>query len=119
MQLKNCMPALTRITTIMQNTNTLLDLGFRQIPSGEYLFRGKYQKFVATVSEEGTARAFVNLYKIHPKIDRRKLSPKFGCHFRARIKDCVSLGSVERAIKFFDKPEECFNYHLCGCSLNP
>lgn len=101
----------------MQNTETLLALGFKMIPSGEYLFRGKHQKFVATVSEEHTNMAYVNLYKIHPDIDKRPNSDKKGCHFRSRIKDCVSTDSVKRAIEKFDKPEECFGYQMTGCFL--
>lgn len=101
----------------MQNTETLLSLGFKKIPSGEYLFRGKYQKFVATVSEEGSNRAYVNLYKIHPNIDRRPNSLRKGCHFRARVKDCVSADSVKRAIEKFDVPEEQFMYQVGGCFL--
>ena len=100
----------------MQNTQTLLDLGFKKIPSGEYLFRGKNQKFVATVCECNPP-VFVELYKIHPAIDKRPKSPNFGRHFRSRIKDCISEGSVERAIKHFDQPEEYFGYGFGGCFL--
>ena len=99
----------------MQNEQTLLDLGFKKIPSGEYLFRGKHQKFVAAICE-GT-NTFVSLRKIHPNIDTRPLSKTKGCHFRSTIKDCCSFKSVERAIKKYDVPESRFNYYAGGCFL--
>ena len=100
----------------MQNIQTLIDLGFKKIPSGEYLFRGKNQKFVANVNETNPP-VYVELYKIHPGIDKRKNSPHYGRHFRSKIKDCVSSCSVERAIKHFDQPEESFGYGFGGCFL--
>ena len=54
----------------MQNIQTLIDLGFKKIPSGGYLFRGKNQKFVAFVCEIGSLREYVELYKVHPEIDK-------------------------------------------------
>lgn len=99
----------------MQNEQTLLDLGFKKIPSGEFLFRGKNQKFVAEVVE-GT-NSFVTLRKIHPDIDRRPLSKTKGCHFRSTIKDCCSSNSVERAIKKYDVPESQYKYYAGGCFL--
>lgn len=101
----------------MQNIQTLIDLGFKKIPSGGYLFRGKNQKFVASVCEIGSLREYVELYKVHPEIDKRKNSPRYGHHFRSKIKDCVSSGSVERAIKKFDQPEDSFGYGFGGCFL--
>lgn len=99
----------------MQNLETLIELGFKKIPSGEYLFRGKHQKFVATICE-GT-NTFVELRKIHPKIDNRPLSDKKGCHFRSPLKNCCSTGSVERAIKKYDVPESRYSYVIGGCVI--
>ena len=99
----------------MQNLETLIELGFKKIPSGEYLFRGKYQKFVATICE-GT-NTFVELRKIHPNIDNRPLSENKGRHYRVTIKDCCSAGSVERAIKKYDVPESRYIYYVGGCVI--
>ena len=101
----------------MQTEQTLIALGFTKIPSGEWLFRGKHQKFVAhEVTYNGPV--YVSLSKIHPDIDNRPDSNRKGHHYRSFIKDCCSVGSVERAINKYDVPEELYSYQVGGCLIN-
>jgi len=97
----------------MQNEQTLIDLGFQKMPSGEYLFRGKHQKFIAQVTT-CNGPVYVELYLISPEIDNRPYSNRKGCHFQHKIKDCCSHGSVERAIKKYDLPSQDMTMSFTG-----
>ena len=88
----------------MQNEQTLIDIGFKKIRSGEYLYRGKHQKFTAQVTT-CNGPVYVELFLVCPESDNRQNSNRKGCHFRHKIKDCCSQGSVERAIKKYDLQE--------------
>lgn len=90
----------------MQNEQTLILLGFKKLSadfSGEWLWRGNYQKFTAKI---GYDEKFVELFLVSPEIDDRKNSNHRGHHYRSFIKDCCSSGSVERALLKYDLPEE-------------
>lgn len=89
----------------MQNEETLTNLGFRKIPSGEWLLRGKNQKFTAHVITNN-GPVYVSLLMVSPEIDNRPLSENYGKHFRSKAKDCCSAGSVERALALYDLPEQ-------------
>lgn len=101
----------------MQNEQTLIDIGFTKIASDEWLFRGKHQKFIAhEVASNGPA--YISLSKIHPDIDNRPNSDRKGHHYISFIKNCCSIGSVERAIDKYDVPEELYSYQVGGCLVN-
>lgn len=87
---------------IMQNTDTLIELGFQKNLHGEYFWRGQKQTFVAKVVNYNGPAEFVELYKVSDKIDFRPMSTRRGRYFQSFIKDCCSIGSVERALKQYD-----------------
>ena len=92
----------------MQDTKTLTDLGFRNKPSlndNEYLFRGRHQKFVA-IAHKDAGTTYVSLYMVSTEIDRRPLSSRYGLFYRSVVKDCCSIGSVEKAIAKYDLTED-------------
>ncbi len=87
----------------MQNAATLIDLGMRTIPSGEYLYRGVHQKFTAKVIDYN-GPVFVQVFLVSEETDNRPNSPQKGLRFRNLIKDCCSNGSVEACLAKFDVP---------------
>jgi len=86
----------------MQNTQTLIDLGFQKNLFGEYFFRGQKVTFVAKVVDCNGPVPFIELFKVSSQIDLRPHSDRKGRHYQSFIKDCCSVGSVERAIKLYD-----------------
>lgn len=86
----------------MQNTDTLIELGFQKNLHGEYFWRGNNHVFVAKVVDYNGPVTFVDLYKVDRKIDVRPLSTRRGRHYQSFIKTCCSDGSVQRAIKQYD-----------------
>lgn len=97
----------------MQNEQTLIDLGFKKLSSGEWLWRGKNQKFTARVITNN-GPSYVSLLMVSPEIDKRPLSENRGKHFRSTVKECCSTGSVERALLKYDLPEHEINRVMCG-----
>lgn len=98
----------------VQNRNTLLELGFKELQSGEFLYRGMKQKFIAKIGYDNT---FIQLFIISPQKDNRLLSANKGKYFRKRIKDCCSFGSVEMAIKKFDIDYDNIKFFIGGASI--
>jgi hypothetical protein len=86
----------------MQNTKTLIELGFQKNLHGEYFWRGSKVTFVARVVDYNGPVEFVQLFKVSDKVDMRPHSDRKGRHFQSMIKDCCSAGSVERALKQYD-----------------
>lgn len=85
----------------MQNEETLKELGFQKNLHNEWFYRGEKATFVADVIT-CNGPTYVVLFKVSDKVDMRPLSDRKGRHFKIRLKDCCSSGSVERAIKFYD-----------------
>lgn len=102
----------------MQNEQTLIDLGFRKISSGEYLFFGANQIFLADIHEEG-GRAFVVLKCASPEIDNRPYSDNKGKRYRRYIKHCCSNNSVRNAIAKYDLPETHLTFTIGGVIVSP
>lgn len=98
----------------MQNRNTLLELGFKELENGEFLYRGMNQKFIAKL---GYDNKYVELFIVSPKKDTRITSLNKGKYFRSRIKDCCSIGSVERAIEKFDIEYDDIKFFIGGASV--
>ena len=103
----------------MQNADTLIELGFRPTPNqkkfmGEYFYRGRNVTFTAKVRNDGPA--YVDLY-IVGEIDNRPLSDNRGYRLRRPVKQCISDGSVSRAIKKFDVPTDRLNFFIGGCTI--
>lgn len=86
----------------MQNLQTLIDLGFQKNLHGEYFWRGQKQTFVAKVVDYNGPTEFVELFKVSTQIDLRPNSDRKGRYYQSFIKDCNSIGSVERALKKYD-----------------
>jgi hypothetical protein len=86
----------------MQNTQTLIELGFQKNLHGEYFWRGQKQTFVAKVVDHNGPYEFVSLFRVCSEIDMRPYSHNKGRHYKSFIKDCCSKGSVERALKQYD-----------------
>lgn len=82
----------------MQNEQSLMDLGFKKLPSGEWFYRGTFRKFTAKVVTFNGPYPYVELSFVTDKIDKRPLSVYKGKYYRQKIKDCCSAGSVQRAI---------------------
>ncbi len=87
----------------MQNEQTLRDLGFQINTSGQWFYRGKYQKFVAIIRNTPPS-PYVSLYLVSKEIDKRPFSSNKGKHYKNYVKDCCSFGSVQKAIIKFDLP---------------
>lgn len=86
----------------MQNSQTLISLGFLFDDAEQrYILKGKKQTFLA-YAYDSDRFPYVRLYMYSEKIDTRPLSKRNGRPFINPIKDCISNGSVERAIKAFD-----------------
>lgn len=86
----------------MQNSQTLISLGFTfDTDESRYILKGKKQTFIADAYDRDRL-PYVRLYMYSQEIDERPFSPRKGKHFISPIKDCISSGSVERAIKAFD-----------------
>jgi hypothetical protein len=88
---------------IMQNLQTLIQLGFQKNLHGEYFWRGKKVTFVARLVDYNGPYCFVEIFIVSSKIDDRPMSERRGRHYQSFVKDCCSQGSVERAIKFYDR----------------
>lgn len=88
----------------MQNEQTLKDLGFQKNLHGEYFWRGKNQTFIGKVVDYNGPVEFVELFLVSKEIDMRPNSDHKGRHYRSLVKDCCSVGSVERAIRKHDNP---------------
>lgn len=86
----------------MQNTQTLIELGFQKNLHGEYFWRGEKQIFVGVVVDYNGPYEFVLLFRVCSEIDMRPHSHNKGRHYKTFIKDCCSNGSVERALKQYD-----------------
>lgn len=103
----------------MQNADTLIELGFRPTPNqklfnGEYFYRGKNRIFTAKVSNDSPP--YVELYTTGD-IDSRPLSAIRGYRLRRPVKQCISNGSVSKAIKKFDVPTDRLNFFIGGCTV--
>ena len=101
-----------------QNLETLITLGFTKITSSdsdEYLFRGRNQKFIAKVVTCNGPH-YVSLFHVG-EICSKPLSPMFGKHYRVVVKDCTSEGSVDKALKDYDLPEEMMHRTAFGTQL--
>lgn len=98
----------------MQNRKTLLELGFKELQNGEFLYRGMKQKFIAKL---GYDNKYVELFIVSQKKDTRITSLNKGKYFRSRIKDCCSIGSVERAIEKFDIEYDDIKFLIGGASV--
>jgi len=99
----------------MQNEQTLLDIGFKRIAAtDEYLYRGIHQKFTAFV---GYDKTFIQLYLVSPFVDERPNSDTKGKHFRSRIKDCCSHGSIARAVLEYDLQESMIKRQVGGIRI--
>lgn len=83
----------------MQNEQTLIELGFCKDKNGEYIYKAENVSFIGVVIDCNGPVDYIQLYKVHEEIDRRPLSDYNGRHYKSLIKDCCSVGSVERAIK--------------------
>ena len=104
----------------VQNLDTLLALGFTKITSSncdEYLFRGRHQKFIARVISWNPPE-YVSLFHVGPICDK-PLSPMFGKHYRMVVKDCMSEGSVAKALQQYDLPEERLYRCAFGTQIRP
>jgi hypothetical protein len=86
----------------MQNTQTLIELGFQKNLHGEYFWRGKNVIFTAKVVDYNGPIEFVQLSKVCDQIDMRPHSTRKGRHYQTFIKYCCSNGSVERALNKYD-----------------
>lgn len=86
----------------MQNLHTLIDLGFQKNLHGEYFWRGTHKTFTAKVCDYNGPVTSVELSVVSKQVDMRPLSHRKGRHYQTFLKDCVSNGSVERALKHFD-----------------
>lgn len=89
----------------MQNTKTLIGLGFTESANGSWEKKGQHQTFIATV-EENNLPVYVQLYIKSQTIDNRPFSHNKGKHFLNTVKDCCTNGSIERAIIKYDLPFE-------------
>jgi hypothetical protein len=86
----------------MQNLQTLIELGFQKNLHGEYFYRGNNSTFVGRVVDYNGPIEFVQLFMVSDKVDNRPASDRKGRYYQSLIKDCCSVGSVERAIKKYD-----------------
>lgn len=100
----------------MNDESVLKKLGFTINDEGRWQLNGKHQTFIADVITYN-GPVYVTLKKLHPDIDERELSCRKGLNYISTIKDCVSEGSIERAIEKYDIPEEFFQYFVGGISL--
>jgi hypothetical protein len=89
----------------MQNEQTLIGLGFQKSAFEQHLFRGTHFTFAAKIVDYNGPVTFVELFKVSDKIDMRPNSKNKGRHYQSLLKQCVSDGSVGRAIAKYDKPE--------------
>lgn len=86
----------------MQDEKTLIELGFRKNFFDEWFFRGKHKIFTAKVVDYNGPIKYVKLFIVSEGIDMRPLSDRRGRHYQSLLKDCVSAGSVARAIEKYD-----------------
>jgi hypothetical protein len=86
----------------MQNTQTLIELGFQKNLHGEYFWRGKSGIFVGKPVNYNGPIEYVDLYKVSDIIDMRPHSDRKGRHYQSFIKTCCSDGSVSRSLKKYD-----------------
>lgn len=89
----------------MQNLTTLRSLGFQTNLHGEHFWRGKHKTFVGKVIECNGPIPYVQLFEVSAKVDTRPNSTNKGRHYQSLIKDCCSIGSVERALIKYDIPK--------------
>ena len=90
-----------------QNAETLKALGFQPMPnSREFVWRGKYQKFIA-ITNENEHPPFVSMFLVSKQRDQREYSIRKGHYFRDSICDCTKDQSVQKTIEGFDVPDDC------------
>lgn len=90
----------------MQNEETLIELGFRKNSYGVWFFRGEHKTFTANVVTCNGPIPYVELFEATKQIDTRSKSAFKGRRLLSRIKDCCTFGSVSRALKRYDQPEQ-------------
>lgn len=79
----------------------LLRLGFAENADGMYMLNAKYQTFIAKVID-CNGPVYVSLSYQSKEIDKRPKSDRKGSPYINLIKDCISDGSLERAIMKYD-----------------
>lgn len=89
----------------MQNEQTLKDLGFQKNSFGEWFWRGHHHTFTAKVVDCNGPVIHVDLFKVSKEIDARPLSHSKGRHYQTHLKQCLSEGSIKRALQKYDTAE--------------
>nr|WP_297167389.1 hypothetical protein [uncultured Dysgonomonas sp.] len=79
----------------------LLRLGFAKNADGMYMLNAKHQTFIAKVID-CNGPVYVSLSYQSKEIDKRPKSDRKGLPYINLIKDCISDGSLERAIMKYD-----------------
>lgn len=89
----------------MQNLATLKDLGFLPTAKqGEYIWRGKFQRFIAIPKKDHSD--YVTVLLVSKEVDKRPLSPRKGHYYRGWLSDCSRNGSVKRILSKYDVPDD-------------
>lgn len=82
----------------MQNETTLKNLGFQKNSFGEWFWRGEAKTFAAVVVDYNGPIVHVDLFEVSKEVDLRPHSNRRGRYYQTHIKQCVSDGSVARAL---------------------
>lgn len=85
----------------INDENELIRLGFTKNAENVYSLTGEHQTFIANIID-CNGPVYVSLSYQSKEIDERPFSDRKGLPYHSRIKDCISSGSIERAIIKYD-----------------